>query len=340
MRSDWTAADLRRRRAREGRTAPRRTRPRSPKPCSTGCCSPAPSRATSCSTRSSAPARPARWRGGSGATGSASSASNAMSTSPASGSPVDPGARRERDEGRWRRERPSPHAVRHPGRERACVAPGTMLTDAKRRWTATRPRRRHRSSRRPPARSTRSAPTVQGAPACNGWTFWHSSGKARSRRSTCCARPTARWIDPQSAVDLAPKWMQAACGDRPFAPNACTPLTTGGMREPLWAWEGPNRCHAPHWFGPSKIQLPALNRGGRHRRPAGRQHRLPWTSRFPGNDGSVRPLPCATAPSPVPAGGFSPRPATSAPSPSRALRPRRQGRAARWRAAMVRRGRA
>jgi len=53
------------------------------------------------------------------------------------------------------------------------IAPGTMLTDAKRRWSA-----------RVQADSTvehegrqgsihKIGAAVQGAPACNGWTFWH-----------------------------------------------------------------------------------------------------------------------------------------------------------------------
>ena len=79
MRSDWVLP-ICCGRASGSRTMPatRRIRRRSPRRCSTGSCSPAPSRATSCSTRSSAPGRPARWRGGSGASGSGSSASANM----------------------------------------------------------------------------------------------------------------------------------------------------------------------------------------------------------------------------------------------------------------------
>ena len=80
------AADLRRRRAGQGRAATRRIRRRSPRPCSIASCSPAPSRATSSSTLSSGRERPARWRGGSGGTGSGSSASPIMCRSRASGS--------------------------------------------------------------------------------------------------------------------------------------------------------------------------------------------------------------------------------------------------------------
>ena len=76
-------------------------------------------------------------------------------------------ARHDRQEGRasrrlQRARRGRPHRARH---------------DAPRRPV---PPCRHRQGRRhassptaPPARSTRSAPRVQGLDACNGWTFWH-----------------------------------------------------------------------------------------------------------------------------------------------------------------------
>ena len=86
MRSDWVLPICAGGERVKDERRTRRIRRRSPRPCSTACCSPAPSRATSCSTPSSAPARPARWRGGSGGTGSGSSASAAMSRSRASGS--------------------------------------------------------------------------------------------------------------------------------------------------------------------------------------------------------------------------------------------------------------
>ena len=88
MRCDWLLPDLHRRRAAEGRrrqegasdaeargaAAPRASWRR-------------PSRATSSSIPSSAPARPARWPGGSAAASSASSATPTMSRSRASASP-------------------------------------------------------------------------------------------------------------------------------------------------------------------------------------------------------------------------------------------------------------
>ena len=58
--------------------ATRRIRRKSPKACFTAFSSPARSRATSCSIRSSARARPARWRGGWAASGSGSSAKPLM----------------------------------------------------------------------------------------------------------------------------------------------------------------------------------------------------------------------------------------------------------------------
>ena len=67
MRSRLGAPDLRRAGAAEERRRPQgRTRRRSPRRCSTACCWRAPSRATWCSIRSSAPAPPARWPSGCG----------------------------------------------------------------------------------------------------------------------------------------------------------------------------------------------------------------------------------------------------------------------------------
>ena len=66
MRSDWLLPICAGGERVKGDDGSRRIRPRSPRPCSTASCSPAPSRATSCSTPFSAPAPPARSRGGSG----------------------------------------------------------------------------------------------------------------------------------------------------------------------------------------------------------------------------------------------------------------------------------
>ena len=54
------------------------------------------------------------------------------------------------------------------------AAPGDTLFDVQRRFAAARPGRRHRwPAARRAARSTSVGAEVQGAPACNGWTFWH-----------------------------------------------------------------------------------------------------------------------------------------------------------------------
>jgi modification methylase len=62
--------------------------------------------------------------------------------------------------------------------EAGVVAPGTRLTDARRRWTAE-----VRADgtlvtiapAQPPAAGTihKLGAALQGAPSCNGWTFWH-----------------------------------------------------------------------------------------------------------------------------------------------------------------------
>ena len=60
------------------------------------------------------------------------------------------------------------------GRARPAVARRRADRASTGRWTAQGARRRHADRRRlHAARSTRSAPQVQGAPACNGWEFWH-----------------------------------------------------------------------------------------------------------------------------------------------------------------------
>ena len=58
--------------------------------------------------------------------------------------------------------------------ERGLLQPGEVLFDATPPLDRAGARRRQ-PDRRPStaARSTRSAPQLQGAPACNGWAFWH-----------------------------------------------------------------------------------------------------------------------------------------------------------------------
>ena len=65
--------------------------------------------------------------------------------------------------------------------ESGMVPPGTMLTDAKRRWTRKRPRRRLDRLRRASGSIHKVGAALQGAPSCNGWTFWHvEEGRRRS----------------------------------------------------------------------------------------------------------------------------------------------------------------
>ena len=58
--------------------------------------------------------------------------------------------------------------------ENSYLLPGTVLTDAKRRWTATvRADGSLLSSCGATGSIHKLGATLQGAPACNGWTFWH-----------------------------------------------------------------------------------------------------------------------------------------------------------------------
>src|SRR4051794_12486572 len=60
--------------------------------------------------------------------------------------------------------------------ETGMIAPGTILTDAKRRWTASV--RADGSIERDGVQGSihKLGAEVQGAPACNGWVFWHYEG--------------------------------------------------------------------------------------------------------------------------------------------------------------------
>jgi hypothetical protein len=62
------------------------------------------------------------------------------------------------------------------------IAPGTSLYDARAagRRDPCAPTARSPSAARP-ARSTASAPMVQGLDACNGWTFWHMEMSVRTQ---------------------------------------------------------------------------------------------------------------------------------------------------------------
>jgi len=57
--------------------------------------------------------------------------------------------------------------------ESGMVAPGTSLTDARRRWIAS-VRADGSITSGPHAGSIHKVgAALQGAPSCNGWTFWH-----------------------------------------------------------------------------------------------------------------------------------------------------------------------
>jgi len=57
--------------------------------------------------------------------------------------------------------------------ETGLVAPGTMLTDARRRWRATVLADATLSCAGEQGSIHKVGAAVQGAPSCNGWTFWH-----------------------------------------------------------------------------------------------------------------------------------------------------------------------
>ena len=182
------AADLRRRRAGEGPTASRRIRRRSPRPCSTGCCSPAPTRATSCSIPSSAPARPARWRGGWGAHGSGSSARAATSRSREaridSTLELDESAMKVMASRATQPKVPFGALV-----ESGMIAPGTCSptrSGAGARGCSPTPRSSMRGGR---ARSTRSAPRCRARRPATAGPSGMSSGTGRWCRSIRCGRP-------------------------------------------------------------------------------------------------------------------------------------------------------
>ena len=172
MRSDWVLPICGGQERLKDATATRRIRRRSPRRCSTACCWPAPSRATSCSIPSSAPARPARWRSGSAATGSASSARTTISRSARerieAALPLDESAMMT-----MQRRKAQPSVAFGTLVETGMIAPGS---DADRHASAAGARRCA-----PTARSSSGATgsihelgaTLQGAPSCNGWTFWH-----------------------------------------------------------------------------------------------------------------------------------------------------------------------
>ena len=149
------------------------------------CCSRPPSPATSCSTRSSAPARPARSPGASGGLLSVSSARRTMPRG-ARASPLSSRCRRNA----WRR-RPPNVATADRFRERGRMRPHPARDEL------TDERRRHRAIVRADGSLAlgsivgsihKVGALAQGLPACNGWTFWHFERAAGWSRSMRCAR--------------------------------------------------------------------------------------------------------------------------------------------------------
>ena len=82
--------------------------------------------------------------------------------------------------------------VRRAGRKRA----GPAGHDADRRQAPLDGRRFAPTARSPatrmPARSTRSARRLQGAPSCNGWTFWHVAAGRDADTARCLAATASR----------------------------------------------------------------------------------------------------------------------------------------------------
>ena len=60
--------------------------------------------------------------------------------------------------------------------ESGLVPPGTFLTDAKRRWTATVRADGSIACASHAGSIHKVGAALQSAPSCNGWTFWHVSG--------------------------------------------------------------------------------------------------------------------------------------------------------------------
>ena len=63
--------------------------------------------------------------------------------------------------------------------EGGMIAPGATVTDAKRRWTATVRADGSLASGSEVGSIHRVGATLQGAPSCNGWTFWHVDQEGR-----------------------------------------------------------------------------------------------------------------------------------------------------------------
>ena len=105
-------------------------------------------------------------------TGSGSSASSATSGSPASAST----STLELDESAMKTmasKRSQPRVPFGALVETGMIHPGTMLTDSKRRWQARVGADASIEMDGEPGSIHRIGALAQGAPACNGWAFWH-----------------------------------------------------------------------------------------------------------------------------------------------------------------------
>ena len=77
--------------------------------------------------------------------------------------------------------------------ESGLVPPGTALTDAKRRWTATVRADGSIACGIHSGSIHKVGAALQGAPSCNGWTFWHVEPAATCSRSTPSAAASLRF---------------------------------------------------------------------------------------------------------------------------------------------------
>ena len=111
--------------------------------------------------------------------------------------------------------------------ESGLVPPGPMLTDAKRRWTA---RVRADGSIACDAHAGsihKVGAALQGAPSCNGWTFWHvEQGGLAAAASTPCGNS----ISPRYSAALMRTLLRpTAFVDSPFGHDGKVARLAGGL---------------------------------------------------------------------------------------------------------------
>ena len=186
--------DLHRRRAAQGRRPTTSCiRRRSRKPCSTASSMRRPSRATWCSTRSSAPARPARWRGSSAGTSSASSARTTYVAAALKRIAAVKPLRRRGAARRRCRSAPRPRVPFGSLVEQGADRAGHDSDDDRKRFVGAWCGPTARCASGPHQGSIhRVGALVQGAEACNGWTFWHLEQQGRLDAHRSSSAPSAR----------------------------------------------------------------------------------------------------------------------------------------------------